>query len=251
MNEIVDKFTDWACVVDAKPASKPSSRCDLCGALNHTICGALNAQELIQFSTLTRAIQVPEGSCLVREGDDDNLIFTVTTGCFKSYKQLADGRRQIMGFYFPGDFIGLSGSNHYQVDVEAVTQSSACQMRRSDLKLLSKQIPKIENRLYDLTSDALAELQGQLLLLGRKTAQERLATFIMMLADRAAEEAGEPASTVDVPMTRQDIADFLGLTIETVSRTFSALRKTGVIGTETKGRIDILDHDGLSLMAEN
>lgn len=203
----------------------------------------------MQFSTLTRSVQVPEGSNLVHEGDDDTLIFTVTTGCFKSYKQLADGRRQITGFYFPGDFIGLSQREHYLVDVEAVTQSSVCQMRRSDLKLLSRQMPKIEHRLYDLTSDALAELQGQVLLLGRKTAQERLATFIMMLSDRAGED-GESADTVRVPMTRQDIADFLGLTIETVSRTFSALRKKGVIGTETKGEIDILDNDALARLSD-
>lgn len=192
---------------------------------------------------------MPKGARLIYDGDIDRLIFTVTGGCLKSYKQLADGRRQITGFYFPGDFIGLTQSDTYLADVEAVKDSSVCQMHRTDLALLSKAIPNVDRRLYDLSSSALSSMQGQIVLLGRKTAQERVATFLLMLSERASERGGV-TNPVDVPMTRQDIADFLGLTIETVSRTYSTLRKLDLIGADSEGSIELLDRDGLGRVAD-
>ena len=100
-----------------------------------------------------------------------------------------------------------------------------------------------------MASEALAELQGQLLLLGRKTAHERVATFLTMLSRRA-EERGLPGNPIDVPMSRDDIGDFLGLTTETASRTFSRLRKDGLIGGDKDRRIEILDEEGLSDIAD-
>ena len=186
---------------------------------------------------------------MLYEGDIDRLVFTVTSGCLKSYKQLSDGRRQITGFYFPGDFIGLMQSDTYLADVEAVTDSGVCQMQRSDLNILSKDIPNIEHRLYDLTSGALAKLQGQIILLGRKNARERVTTFLLTLSKRAFER-GVISNPVSLPMNREDIADFLGITTETVSRTFSALRKLNIIGPDVDRTVKILDRKELERIAE-
>lgn len=237
------------CVPSAGAREKIPARCELCSVLNYTVCGGLTYDELAKFGAATKAVQLPEGARLIYDGDVDRLVFTITGGCLKSYKQLADGRRQITGFFFPGDFIGLGQSDTYLADVEAVTDSTVCQMHRTDLNLLSKAIPNIEHRLYDLSSSALATLQGQIVLLGRKTAQERVATFLLMLSERASDRNAQ-ANPVDVPMTRQDIADFLGLTTETVSRTFSTLRKLELIGADTDGAVQLLDRDGLSRIAD-
>lgn len=229
--------------------NKAASRCDLCSVLNYTVCGGLSTEELAQFGAATKPVYLAEGGRLVYEGDIDRLVFTVTSGCLKSYKQLADGRRQITGFYFPGDFIGLGRSDTYLADVEAVTDSGVCQMQRSDLKILSGNIPNIEHRLYDLASDAFNKLQGQIVLLGRKNARERVATFILKLSTRAYER-GAISNPVSLPMNREDIADFLGITTETVSRTFSALRKQNIIGPDIDRAVKILDRDGLERIAE-
>ncbi len=241
--------TTLICPPQVLAFEKPASRCDLCSVLNYTVCGGLSAEELTQFGAATKPVYLAEGGRLLYEGDIDRLVFTVTSGCLKSYKQLADGRRQITGFYFPGDFIRLVQSDKYLADVEAVTDSGVCQMQRSDLNILSKDIPNIEHRLYDLTSDALAKLQGQIILLGRKNAKERVATFILMLSKRAFER-GVVSNPVNLPMNREDIADFLGVTTETVSRTFSALRKLNIIGPDVDRTVKIIDRKELERIAE-
>jgi len=223
--------------------------CAACQVREHAVCGALMPAELERFGSAMKQVDLQPGDHLVDEGEPEKHVFSVTSGCLKCYKLLPDGRRQIVGFLFPGDFLGLARSAANPSSVEAVTQATLCRMERRDIESLAGSISNLERRLHEMASEALAEVQGQLLLLGRKTAHERVATFILLLSRRAGER-GAPTNPVDVPMSRDDIGDFLGLTTETVSRTFSRLRKNGLIGGDRDRKIEILDEGGLSQIAE-
>lgn len=223
--------------------------CAACQVREHAVCGALTPPELANFGGAMKDIHLDAGDHLVDEGEVERFVFSVTSGCLKSFKLLPDGRRQIVGFMFPGDFLGLAKAEAYPSSVEAVTPATLCRMDRRELEKMSDDIPNLDRRLHDMASEALAEVQGQLLLLGRKTAQERVATFLLMLSRRATERGMTP-NPIDVPMSRDDIGDFLGLTTETVSRTFSRLRKDGLIGGDKDRKIEVLDEEGLSDIAD-
>lgn len=223
--------------------------CEACSVRGIAVCGAMNSQELLKFGAEMSNIKMDAGDTLINEGDPERYVFSVLSGCLKCYKLMADGRRQITGFLFPGDFLGLAKSDEYAYSVEAIGGAGLCRMERNRLTALSADIPNLEHRLHDLASEALTDLQDHILLLGRKTAQERVASFLLGLAKRA-RLRGEAGNPVEVPMGRDDIGDFLGLTTETVSRTFSRLRKAGLIGSDRDRRITILDMDRLMETAE-
>ena len=134
---------------------------------------------------------------------------------------MADGRRQVVGFLVPGDFLGLAFGRTYVYTAEAITAVAACRFQRSRFMELLEELPALEREILGRTSNELAAAQQQMLLLGRKTARERLASFLADLAERSDADGGP----LELPMGRADIADHLGLTIETVSRTFTGLRR--------------------------
>lgn len=223
--------------------------CESCAVRGIAVCGALEREELDRFGAQMSNVRLQPGGTLICEGDQEKFVFSVLSGCLKCYKLMADGRRQITGFLFPGDFLGLGKSDEYAFSVESIGDSGLCRMERQRLKSLSSEIPNLEYRLHDLAAEALTDLQDHILLLGRKTAHERVASFLLNLSKRA-KMRGDIDNPVEVPMGRDDIGDFLGLTTETVSRTFSRLRKSGVIGSDRDRRIMILDMDALIDIAE-
>lgn len=184
-------------------------------------------------------VRFAPGQSIFFEGDPAEWLFNVKLGVVKIFKPLADGRTQITGFLFPGDFLGLALLNKYSYSVEAVTAAELCKFPRLEFEALLVRFPALEHRLLGYASNEIAAAQDQMLLLGRKTAQERLATFLMMMRKRAASPT--EADTILLPMSRQDIGDFLGLTIETVSRTVTRLRKSGAIALPDPNRVVILD----------
>ena len=194
-------------------------------------------------------VSLTAGAPLVDEGEDENYIYSITSGALKCFKLLPDGRRQITGFMFPGDFLGLAKSDTYINSVEAITPATLCRMSRKELNQFSDSISNLDRRLHEMASEALADVQDQLLMLGRKTSEERVATFLLSLSRRAGERGGK-TNPVEVPMSRDDIGDFLGLTTETVSRTFSRLRKRGLIGQDKERRTEILDFDSLAEISD-
>lgn len=229
---------------------KGTSPCAACQVRETAVCAALNPMELQRFSDDVTVLTISAGSPLVDEGEDETFVFSVTAGCLKIYKLMADGRRQITGFLFAGDFLGLARSNTYTCSAEAVSSTTLCRMTRKQFDGFARSMPNLERRLFTFASEQIAEVQEQLLLLGRKTAQERVATFLLKLSERTA-QAGRPAEIVDVPMSRDDIADYLGLTTETVSRTFSKLRKAKLISSDKDKKIRLFDVAGLADMAGN
>jgi CRP/FNR family transcriptional regulator len=167
----------------------------------------------------------------------------------KLYKLLPDGRRQITGFLITGDFLGLALNDSYAYSAETVTLTSLCRFPRRKMEALLDEFPKMQRRLFSMASNELAAAQDQMLLLGRKTAREKICSFLLMLSQRASRR-GHKENPVLVPMSRADIADYLGLTTETVSRTFTQLKTSGTICLQEGNRIHIADMDAINDMAE-
>jgi CRP/FNR family transcriptional regulator len=213
--------------------------CAACGARTQSVCAALSSGELPAMAAIRTDVRFAPGQSIFFEGDTADFLFNVKLGVVKLFKLLADGRTQITGFLFPGDFLGLALLNKYSYSVEAVTAAELCKFPRVEFEALLTRFPALEQRLLANASDEIASAQEQMLLLGRKTAQERLATFLLMMRKRAASPTD--SDTVILPMSRQDIGDFLGLTIETVSRTVTRLRKSGAIELPDPNRVIIRD----------
>ncbi|MHB1217202.1 MAG: helix-turn-helix domain-containing protein [Alphaproteobacteria bacterium] len=174
------------------------------------------------------AVEVSAHDSIFDEAEPASCVYNVTEGVLKIYKLLPDGRRQITGFLFPGDFLGLMHNDVYAYSAEALTPTKLCRFPREKLEKLLVEIPHLEQRLLSMASHELAAAQDQMMMLGRKSARERVISFLLMLSTAAARRDGL-ANPISVPMTRTDIADYLGLTIETVSRTLTQLKKQGLI----------------------
>jgi CRP/FNR family transcriptional regulator, anaerobic regulatory protein len=223
--------------------------CQACSVRELSVCSALDSTELASLDRIVSRTQVAPRQMISYQGDPAEYLFNVTEGAIKIYKLLADGRRQITGFLFRGDFLGLAVSDRYTYSAEAITSASLCRFPREKLEKLIEQYPKLERRLLQTASNELAAAQDQMLLLGRKTAEERMATFILNLSDRAIRRSGSTGDVVALPMPRNDIGDYLGLTIETVSRSITRLRKLSAISLENSRAVRIVDHDLLLELA--
>jgi CRP/FNR family transcriptional regulator len=223
--------------------------CAACEIRQFTFCSALQDEELGHLQAIVRQVRMAPQQLLFQEGDDAGNVYNILGGILKLYKLLPDGRRQITGFVHPGDFIGIAASGIYSYSAEAITDVALCRFPRRQLYLLFDRFPKLEGRLLGITTDELTAAQDQMLLLGRKTAAEKLASFLLSLGTRMNGEGGEE-KPIPVPMTRSDVADYLGLTVETVSRTLSRLKKSGLIEISEAHRITITQLDALQDIAE-
>jgi CRP/FNR family transcriptional regulator len=187
---------------------------------------------------------IEPGQFVVLEGDPGNHAYTVTEGVIKVFKSLVDGRVQITGFLLPGDFLGMPSRGQFMYSAEAVIRSRLCVFPRRPLQELFDSSPGLEKRLLEIVNDELTLAQDHMLLLGRRTADERVACFLLEFAGRFA-RAGWPVNPLTLPVGRGDIADYLGLSLETVSRSFSRLKKTGVLSLPNKRQVVILDKERL------
>lgn len=183
------------------------------------------------------------------EGDPVGHIYKVEAGHVCIYRLLADGRRQVIDFAFPGDFIGLGASGQYAMSAQATEKTRLRCLPVSELRNVISQNPKLGLELYEAIACELGATRELLMSVSHRTAQERIAGFLLALSQRNARR-GEDATTIVLPMTRTDIADFLGLTIETVSRTISKLRAEGIIELEHCILVTVRDIDRLVEIAE-
>ena len=224
--------------------------CESCPVRPITICRGLDAPTLAGMRSLGTMQRLQPEQSVFHEGDPAKRVFMVTRGALKLYTLLADGRRQITGFMFPGDFLGVSVDEEYAFTVEALDESELWWFSRDAFDRFIGEHPQVERELYRLAAHELAEAQRQMVLLGRKAAAERLASFFLSVLERAERASGEVETSFDLPMTRIDIADYLGLTKETVSRMLAHLRSRGLIRLQTQNRVEVLDRDGIRAMAE-
>ena len=225
------------------------SPCSACSVRHLTLCSALDDQEVADMAAIVTTLELGPGEPLFDEGQPARHVFNVTAGAIKIYKLLPDGRRQMTGFLFPGDFLGLANDQDYAYSAEAVTFSTLCRFPRQKLEPLLHRHPKMEHRLLSMASHELAVAQEQMLLLGRKTAREKVASFLLMLSRRA-EQRGQSGNPVSVPMSRNDIGDYLGLTTETVSRTFTQLKSSGAITLLNSGKVELVKRSAMNAIAE-
>lgn len=232
------------------PPAKTAVSCEICEIREISVCRSLAPEDLARLQAIMTHVHLDADQAIIREGEPAESLFNVVCGAVKLYKLLPDGRRQITGFLFPGDFLGIALNDTYVYSAEALTPVRLCRFPRRRLEALLKEIPTLEHELLDEVATELIAAQDQMLLLGRKTARERVASFLLMLMRRA-ERHGRPVNPVALPMSRSDIADYLGLTTETVSRTITQLRQSSTISAASRGEIEILDRAALESFSES
>jgi CRP/FNR family transcriptional regulator, anaerobic regulatory protein len=232
-----------------KHAAVDQNPCGACTIRSLTVCSALEHDELRRLADILQTNRFDAGCTLFNEGDAAESMYNVTAGTVKLYKLLPDGRRQITGFLMTGDFLGLSVNDSYAYTAETVTAATLCRFPRRKVDVLLEEFPRMQRRLFSMAANELAAAQDQMLLLGRKTAKEKICSFLLMLSQRAVRR-GHKENPVYVPMSRSDIADYLGLTTETVSRTFTQLKTKGVISLQEGNKVQIGDIDALYDQAE-
>ncbi|NWG47454.1 MAG: helix-turn-helix domain-containing protein [Alphaproteobacteria bacterium] len=201
--------------------------CTHCPVRNRTICSGLGPAELARVGAGAMDIRIAAGETLFTESEEARAFYTLTEGVIRLSRLLIDGRRQITDFVFPGGFFGLTVSGRYDDTAEAVTDARLCRLSRAQLLRAARELPELDWKLLELTETDLAHARDHIVCLGRRSALERIALFLVHLAGSAAD--GSAAFDLKVPMTREDMADYLGLTIETVSRGLAELRRRGVI----------------------
>jgi len=209
--------------------------CRSCEARHQGICGVLDADELVTLAKLTHKARHAAGDQLIGEGAEIVSYANVVRGVIKLSKVLADGRQQVVGLQFAPDFLGRLFGRESVVSAEAASSVDLCVIPRPALERLVASTPALEHRLMQQTLRELDEARDWMVTLGRKTAQEKVASFIHLVAAHAdpTAETGDDVA-FELPLTRSDIGDFLGLTIETVSRQLTRLRRLGAI--EVDGR---------------
>jgi len=208
------------------PTSDAATDCDLCGA----------------FTNATAAPRSPfaAGDILFHQGDAVRLVYRVLRGAVISYRLLSDGRRQVTGFHLPGDYLGLEAGVEHATTAEALCHVDALAMERTDLAARAVTDIGLARALWQVTVRAFRRSEDHALILARQGATERVAAFLLDFAQRLGD-----AVTIDLPMTRQDIADHVGLTIHTVSRTLSQLQAQGMIEARSSRQVRLLQRQRL------
>jgi CRP/FNR family transcriptional regulator len=232
-------------VLDPQGGADP---CSSCVARPFSVCNAIGDADLARLAAVAMVTEAPAGRMFIREGEPADCFFNVTAGSAKLFKLLPDGRRQITGFVGIGHFLGLAVSDTYAFSAEAMEPVRYCRFSRGRLRALLDGFPLMEKRLLEVAATELVAAQEQMLLLGRKTARERLASFLLLQSSQGL-PCGSSRSRFALPMSRGDIADYLGLTIETVSRTLTRLRGEGLIELLSPSEPAVLDPHGLGRLA--
>ncbi|MBL0925319.1 MAG: Crp/Fnr family transcriptional regulator [Sphingomonadaceae bacterium] len=227
--------------------------CSQCVVRNRAVCGGLQPDELEALGQLGRKQRVLKGQTVVWEGEDALVVANVIDGVLKLSMSTADGREQIVGILFPSDFIGRPFGQQSPYSITALTDADLCIFSRAAFDRFSRQHPELEHRLLRRTLDELDRTREWMLLLGKKTANERIATLLLELSTRMG-ETGCSTEQVDLdrfelPLDRQQIGDLLGLTIETVSRQLSRLKAAGVIDLPDRRMVVIQDRSRLQDLA--
>ena len=227
------------------------SSCETCVVRNRAICSALDSGELSALNAIGRRRTLAAGESLIWEGEDSLLVANVIEGVLKLSTGTEDGREQIVGVVYPSDFIGRPFGGTTGHGVTALTDARVCVFSRRDFDGFAHDHPELEHKLLERTLAELDRTRRWMLLLGRKSASEKVASFLLEMAERLADPAtcapdfSLPGHRVALPFSRQQIADVLGLTIETVSRQFTRLKSEGIIDLPSRREVAILDREAL------
>ncbi len=235
----------------ANPPARPcphnaSITCSSCRLNELCLPIGLQKAEIHQLENIVqRKRPMKKGDFLYRQGDDFSSVYAVRSGSFKSNMLGQDGRGRVTGFFLPGEIVGMDGiaSNQYTSSTVAMEHASVCEIPFSHLEKLSQKLPSLQHHFFAIMGNEIAKEQHVHTLLSNYSAEERICSFLLSLSSRYSKVALAPDKFL-LPMTRGDIGEFLGLTLETVSRVFTALQKKGVIKVKHK-EISIESFDSL------
>lgn len=220
---------------------KPAVSCSSCPIRHRAVCARCDADELSVLDSIKSYRNFAAGESILWRGEPFEFVASVVSGVATLSKTLEDGRTQMVGLLLPSDFIGRPGRTEVAFDVTATTDTILCCFDREPFERMVMDTPHLAQRLMELALDELDAARDWMLLLGRKTAREKIATFIELLTRRSNTDTPGEIGAMPLPMTRDQIANYLGLTLETVSRQFSALKKEGVIDFSDRKTLSILD----------
>ena len=225
-NNVTPLFKDMAKLEHHRHAA-----CQECSLYSLCLPLGLHSQDLEQLDKIIKRSQgYKRGQSLFTTQHDFSSLYVVRSGSFKTTISASNGRDQVTGFYFPGEFIGLDAlyRESYQSNAKALESSSVCELPFHTLQELGKEMPQLQVQLLTRLSKELSGDKGLMLLLGKKTSDEKLATFLLSLSKRFSER-GFSATEFQLSMSRGDIANHLGLAVETVSRVFSRFQDEGIL----------------------
>ncbi|BAV63589.1 Crp/Fnr family transcriptional regulator [Sphingobium cloacae] len=231
-----------------KPARDCASHgCDRCEVRGNAICADLACEDRAALSRIGRRVHLQAGQTVMWEGDSSTLVANVIEGTLKLSTSTGDGREQIVGVVYASDFIGRPFGARTPHSVTALTDARLCLYPRAAFDNFAREHSRLEHRLLQRTLNDLDRTRAWMLLLGRKNAREKVATFLLDMARRLPADGN---GVIDLPLSRQQIADVLGLTIETVSRQMTDLKRRGVIALEGRRGVCVRDARRLENMAE-
>jgi CRP/FNR family transcriptional regulator len=212
------------------------------------LCAGVPDGELKLLSAISTHLHLTAGETLILDGDASTHVYNVVSGDLMMTRLGADGRRQIMAFLLTGSFVGFSSDQLYRFNVEAISDTEVCRFERSKLEPLFEAYPEMERRFRQMAAKVIEDSLDLIFTLGRRNATERMAAFLLHLRDQQSIEMPAepaPAHAWQIPMTRTDIADYLGLTIETVSRVLSRMKAKGLVRLPTLHSFEIVNEPGL------
>lgn len=221
---------------------RPSVKCTQCPIRHRAVCARCDDEEMALLEQVKSYRSYAAGDVILWRGENLQFVASLVDGVASLSKTLEDGRTQMVGLLLPSDFIGRPGRERIEFDVTATTDVTLCCFERKPFERIVQNTPHVAQRLMELALDELDSARDWMLLLGRKTAREKIATFIEMLVRRSTMTVpdGTPQD-LSLPMTRDQIANYLGLTLETVSRQFNALKKEGIISFSDRRKFEVVD----------
>lgn len=225
--------------------------CSACPIRHRAVCSKCNQDELAQLNRIKFYRTYAAGQTIAIRGEPLETVASIVRGTATLTRSIEDGRTQLVGLMLPSDFIGRPGRQAVPYDVTAVTEVTLCCFHRKPFENLLDRTPHLRERLLEMALDELDAARDWMLLLGRKTARERIASLLVLIVKRSIRPDGDvlgDASRIELPITRETMANYLGLTIETVSRQLTKLRQDGIIGLD--GKRTILVPDFGALLAE-
>jgi CRP/FNR family transcriptional regulator len=225
--------------------------CATCVVRNRAICASLNPAELAALGKMGRRQKVRQGQTLLWEGDGAPVVANVLEGVLKLVVSTADGREQIVGVVFPSDFIGRPFGKESPYSVTAMTDAEVCIFNRNNFDDFASTHPDLQQKLLRRTLDELDRARHWMMLLGRKSASEKVASFLLEMSERLSGQGCQSGARdgFELPFGRQQIADILGLTIETTSRQLTRMRADGVVDLPSRREIVINDRAAMEDMA--
>lgn len=222
--------------------------CTNCPIRHRAVCARCEPDELAALEEVKYYRSYEAGQPVVWAGDDMDFVASVVIGIATLSQTMEDGRTQMVGLLLPSDFLGRPGRAIAPYDVTANSDLTLCCFRRKPFEKLLGETPHIGQRLLEMTLDELDAAREWMLILGRKTAREKIASLLTILAQRESalrQTSPRDGSSFDLPLTRESMADYLGLTLETVSRQISALKRDHVIELQGKRRVIVPDFEAL------